>query len=301
MSDTKIVPLKDMKVKYDFRQKRNFSPSDFGKPTLDIYFAFKGVVPTNETLWYETLKWGAGHGVEAAMLEILKYNGIVWEHYDQDFDGLIETTLKIGENVLPIKGFTDARVIKVDEPIEIKSINNKNIMDVRDYDANKPRKNYVGQLAMYMEFLKKDRGHLFVASIDGLHRYWFECRKIAPGKYQCGEVVVDVHEEFERWSKIWTMLQNGESPDIWEYRYKHPIEEVNWKALSTDKVRKARSGEAVVGDWQISWSPYKDLIVQLQGETLGYTFAELEKIKELTKGYTSKKVPALTEKVKNNK
>jgi hypothetical protein len=44
-----------------------------------------------------------------------------------------------------------------------------------------------------------------------------------------------------------------------------------------------------VGDWQVAYSNYKDLIVKQEGTTLGYSLEELALINKLTAGYTSKK------------
>jgi hypothetical protein len=40
--------------------------------------------------------------------------------------------------------------------------------------------------------------------------------------------------------------------------------------------------------FKIDYSPYKDYIIKAQGATLGYTPEEIEKIKELTKGFSAK-------------
>lgn len=274
--------LHKLKYTQETREKGAFYASDFGKPLLDMYFAFKGVKPSNPPKWYDTLKWGAGKGVEDAILDIFKMSGIVQEDYNQKEHGRIE----IEREGIRINGYIDAKM-KDGTPIEVKSINNANRWDVMKYERNEPRSNYVGQLAVYIDALGMDNGNLFVSSIDGLHRFWFDAKKEGM-TVKCGETVVDLDSEYKRWAKLWNdHVLTDTMPDIWEYRYKIPVEEVDWRSLSKTDISKARNGSKVIGDFQVSYSPYKDLIIELQGDTLGYTERELDYILDATKGYTT--------------
>lgn len=272
------------KLKYtpEKREKKAFYASDFGKPSLDIYFAFKGIAPSNPPKWWDTLKWGAGNGVEEAILNIFKGSGVVNEDYDQKEHGRIE----IQREGVQINGYIDA-ITKEGTPIEIKSINNANRFDVLKYERGMPRENYVGQLSVYMDALGVDVGNLFVSSIDGLHRFWFDCNRDGL-KFQCGETKVDLEAEYKRWSDLWkNHIEPGVAPDPFEYRYKIPVEEVDWHSLSSTDISKARNGAKVIGAWQVTYSPWKDLIIEMQGDSHGYTPKELEYIMEATKGYTT--------------
>jgi len=252
--------------------------------SLDLYLGLKGVPITNPPVWYETLRMGAGNGVEDAMLQILKDSRIVDPYYDQDFDGRVEMER---EGVV-IHGYMDAIRMDNGQPIEIKSINNKNAWDIRKYETGEPRESYIGQLSIYQDFLGKDTGHLFVSSVDGLSRFWFDNKRVSDtGDYQCGMTCVNIANEYKRWAKIKAMVDNNEKPDIFEYRYKYPLESIDWANLSADKISKARTGKAVIGDWQVLYSPWKDLIVKLQGTELGYSLEELKYINKVTEGYTN--------------
>lgn len=57
--------------------------------------------------------------------------------------------------------------------------------------------------------------------------------------------------------------------------------------MSKGDISKARNGHKVLGDWQILYSPWKDLIIKRQGAELGYNAEEITKIKQLTEGYTT--------------
>jgi hypothetical protein len=265
------------------KPRKNFYASDFDKSNLDLYFSWTDEPKTNPPKWYDTLKWGAGNGVEDAMLKVLKMNGIVDEEYDQKLHG----GFKIEREGITVSGYTDARNLK-GEPIEIKSINNANVMGIREYENGYPRRNYVGQLSIYLDALGKDRGYLFASSIDGLHRFWFECKKVGDGIYKCGNVTVNVYDEYRRWAKLYTdHIEPRELPDLFQYTYKYPVDKIDWTKVSAGKISSARTGKSVIGDWELGWSDWKNRIVELQGTTLGYTNAELKLILEKTQGYTT--------------
>ena len=279
-----MIDIEKLKFVQEKREKGAFYASDTGKPLLDMYFAFKGVEPSNPPAWYDSLKWGAGNGVEKAIVDIFKSNGIVPEDYDQKVHGRID----IEREGVTIHGYIDAKMID-GTPIEIKSINNANKWDVKKYQDNKPRENYVGQLAVYMDALDLDSGYLFVSSIDGLNRFIFECKRIGYRKFKCGETEVDLDKVYKKWAEFYTKcIVGNEPPDIWEYRYKIPVEEIDFKELSTTDIGKMRNNAKVLGDFQISYSPFKDMIIKMQGDTLGYTPKEIDFIKENTKGFSSK-------------
>lgn len=271
------------------RVRTGFHASDFGRMGFDIYHSLKGTPPSNPAKWNETLKWGAGKGVELQMLQILKDSNYVPSDYVQEES---VPTARIEHCGVSITCHVDA--INLDgEPVEIKSINNKNAVDIAKYKDNRPRENYVGQLAVYMDALGKDNGYLFVASIDGLSYFWFRCENLGAGVYKCGNVEVNVLDEYARWASIKLAVDSGIEPDPFEAgRYKLPLEEIDWSKLSASTISAVRTGKRVIGDpdsWKILYSPYKDMIVEKQGATLGYTEEELAKILELTKGYSSKK------------
>jgi len=265
------------------KPRKNFYASDFDKSNLDLYFSWTDEPKTNPPKWYDTLKWGAGNGVEDAMLKILKMNGIVEENYDQKEHG----GFKIEREGITVSGYTDARN-KNGEPIEIKSINNKNSQGIREYENGYPRHNYVGQLAIYLDALGKKKGYLFCSSIDGLSRFWFECKLVRPGVYQCGKVTVDVNEEYRRWAKLLNEnIKPRVMPDVFEYVYKYPVDKIDWTKIGASTISACRTGKKVLGDWQLSWSDWCDRIIELQGTQRGYTNAELEVVLEKTKGYTT--------------
>ena len=283
------MPPTTLKINHIPRDRKGFHASDYGKLGFDLYCSFKGIEQSNPAQWFETLKWGAGKGVEAQMLLVLKDSGYVAEDYIQEED--VPNAIFEREGV-KIVGHVDAINIH-GEPVEIKSINNKNSVDINKYKDNRPRENYVGQLAIYMDGLGKDRGHMFVASVDGLSYFWFICEHLGDRIYKCGETTVDLNKEYKRWATLKTdFIDKNIEPDPFEAgRYKIPVSEIVWSSLSAATTSSVRTGKRVVGDpeaWRILYSPWKDLIVSRQGATVGYSKEELDEILQITKGYSSK-------------
>lgn len=277
--------LERLKINFEDRDKKAFYAGDYGKSALDLYFAFTGEKKTNPPLWSDTLKWGAGRGVEEQMGIILKDSGIVPRDYDQKRDGRVE----LERHGIKIHGYIDFKT-KGGRPIECKSINNANKYDVFKYQAGLPRESYVGQLASYLEFCKKSEGYLFVASIDGLNYFWLPCKKLKSGKYKCGKITVDIDKEYKRWAMLYKkhiLPRKFPVKFIHEAPYKYDVFKLDWRAQSQNAIKKARQGTAVIGDWRVQFSPWKDKILELQGVTPGYTNEELAHILEVTKGYTT--------------
>ena len=134
MTGNTTVELESLVFKEENKKRTAFYPSDTLKPSWELYQSWIGTEKTNPPKWFETLKWGAGNGVEASMLKVLKDSGIVDKQYDQNIHGLVNHE-KFG---FPLHGRIDA--ITVDGfPIEIKSINNKNIWDIKGYENGFPR------------------------------------------------------------------------------------------------------------------------------------------------------------------
>lgn len=278
-------PLEKFTYSQPQKEKTRFHASDYNKAILDLYLKFKGVPESNPTTWNQVLRFGAGKGVETEALNILKQNGIVANDYDQNVHG----GFKMERENVEISGYMDA--IHVDGcPIEIKSINTKNAYAVLKYRNNTPRGNYVGQLSIYMDYLQKDKGYLFVISMDGLDTFWMECNKIGDRKYQCGTVTVDLNKEYKKWSKLYhEYVLKDKEPPLNQYTYKYDIDKIDWSTMSSSDITKARNGHKVLGDWEILYSPYKDVIVEKQGASLGYNAEELTKIKQYTAGYSARK------------
>jgi hypothetical protein len=280
-------------IKHEKREKKGFNASDAERMAFDIYHAFKGTEPTNPPKWNDTLKFGAGKGVELQMVKVLKDSGIIDPNWNQEEDETHEMEregVKVRMRMDTPAILPNEHGLEVGSCVEIKSINNKNSVDIKKYAEGNPRSNYVMQLAIYMDYLQKDIGYLFVASVDGLSYFFFTCRKTGDGLYECGNTKVNIKAEYQRWAGIQEQLKNGTEPVV-PFRYKIPVGEVDWSKVSKTDIAKARAGHKVIGDegsWAIAYSPYKDLIIKAQGVEAGYNEEELAIINAATRGYTSK-------------
>lgn len=289
------------------RAKTSFYASDMFRLEPDILLPIQGVLPTNPPTWEDKLKFEAGKSIELSIIDTLKFNGIIDENFDQEkeeateivregapirmrFDGRVKVggaKILVQDSTMPV----DVEVeLKEGAPIECKSINNKNAFDISEYQAGNPRDNYVAQLSVYMDALGHDKGYLFCATIDGLHTFWFECKKIKEGIYQAGNTIVDIGNEYKRFGEIWK--RKDQEPKWDEETYMLPIEQIDWTKQSKTAIQNARTNKKVIGtenSWKILYSSYRDLILQKQGvEKRGYSDETVERICTITKGYSAK-------------
>ena len=112
-----------------------------------------------------------------------------------------------------------------------------------------------------------------------------------PYHYICpdNDTEVDLKAVFKRFEKIWLKnVKPKKEPPI-ELIYKYDIEKINWDETSAGAISKARNNHAVIGDWEIKYSDFKDLIIKRQKTCPGYSAVELSRIRELTAGYSTKK------------
>ena len=161
-----------------------------------------------------------------------------------------------------------------------------------DLDKGLPKVSYLKQLAIYMDGLDLDLGYLIQAHfkdnfiIDEI--YQFTLKRNEDGNFSSGAISFNINDTYKKWARLYNQNIVPKIEPKSEYRYKYPIEEIDWKSLSSSKIGSARNNRAVIGDWQVIYSDYKNLIIEREGSTLGYTDKELELINALTKGYTSK-------------
>lgn len=275
------LSLRKLETTTSDRERKAFYASDYGKSNLDLYFSWMNEPRTNPITWRKELLFGAGEGVEMRFLDILKHNGLVDEDYDQRKDGRIE----LYTHNIDINGYIDV-ILKDGTPLEVKATGS--YYNLKQTKAGKPRKSYVGQLGTYMEYLGVDKGYLFIASLDGNSTYLIKCEKVDDYTYQCGDTTVNLSKEWLRWAKLhMNHIVPEEMPDIWEYRFKYDINELDWSSLSNAKISAARNNKYVLGDHQVHYSPWRDKIRDMQEEKEGYSPTEIVRIHKLTKGYTT--------------
>ena len=129
-----------------------------------------------------------------------------------------------------------------------------------------------------------------MAPLEPIHeRYQFPLFQTSPGHFKCNDIEFDITQELARWKRLWDKNVVPRIEPKSEYRYKYPLDEINWSTLSKSTIGDVRMGKKVIGDWQVEYSRYKNMIIEREGVSLGYSLEELAIINKLTAGYTSKK------------
>lgn len=80
---------------------------------------------------------------------------------------------------------------------------------------------------------------------------------------------------FNKWQYVFTCLQNNEEPKP-EYRYKYELTPEYLEKLSDSNIKEAIRGNKILGDWQVSYSPYKNKIIGVDNLSTSYTGEEIK-------------------------
>jgi hypothetical protein len=81
-----------------------------------------------------------------------------------------------------------------------------------------------------------------------------------------------------RWQELEQAIKDRVMPKP-DYQYKYPITRELLQAQSDATLRRMIANEKVLGDWQASYSGYKDINAKQDGGGLGYTSEEITKIR----------------------
>jgi hypothetical protein len=165
----------------------------------------------------------------------------------------------------------------------------------RELEAGRPKTNYLKQLAIYLDALDQDRGKLIYLDRGTGAMYEFTLLREKNLQFKCMNIEFDLLDTYKKWAKFYeeNILREKE-PDYFECGlYKADINSLNWDKISKSDISAARNGRKVIGsnpqeNWKLLYSPYKNLIIQKQGQSLGYSAKEMAAIKKLTKDYSSK-------------
>jgi len=261
-------------------KKTSFWCSESETNVFDIYHRWIGTKKTNPPGAETEVIFSAGKMMELALVEKLVKQGVVKDMDDQ----LRIEMVRCG---VPITGYADAILTEGDMPCEIKTYYGD--YQDRELGNGMVRSSYVKQIAMYMDCTGKENGLLLYMNRGNGKMFEFPVERNGD-RFMCGEVRFDITDTYKKWAQLYenNILKNIEPKS--EYRYKIPIEEIDWSTISNADISKARNNKKVIGDsWSVQYSDYKDLILLQEGVTAGYSEQELDRIKELTAGYSSKK------------
>jgi len=262
------------------KEKTSFWATEAETPVFDLYHKWIGTEVTNEISAEKTMMFNAAKMMELSLVETLDNMGLLKMPEDEQW------RIEGEREGVPVSGYVDA-VFKDGSPLEIKSF--YGYYQIADLKAGKPKESYLKQLAIYMDFMDADKGVLIYIERGTGEMFEFILERVEGLKFRCNDIEFDLSDTYKRWARLYkNNIIPGVEPKS-EYRYKIPIEEIDWKTISNADISKARNGRKVISDhWSVQYSPYKDLIIEREGTGLGYTKEELAKIKELTKGYSTK-------------
>jgi len=291
-----IIELLDKTIKlnheenYLNKEKTSFWASESETMAFDIYHRWMKTEPTNPITEEKLMMLQMRKLTEEAIVENLRRSGLVIESLTNGDRCYFEW----GPHKVPISGYPDLGIKDNKEKIivEVKTYYGQNQhVEIRN---GKVKTSYLIQLAIYMYHKKINHGILLMVNQGTGERFEFDLYKVDnknPYHYICPDNTIEINLEdtFKRWEKIYieNILKKKE-PKI-EYQYKYDIEKIDWNNISSSKIAKARNNHAVIGDWQVLYSDFKDLIIKKQGTVPGYTPEELKRIRELTSGYSIKK------------
>jgi hypothetical protein len=275
-----FVDQADKEKAQERHEKDSFWCSEAETPVFDLYHRWIGTTPTNPPEAEKQMIFMAGKMMELALVETLGKMDLLEKPEDEQF------RVEMEREGVKVTGYMDG-VLKGGIPVEIKSY--YGVYQTKDLEAGKPRESYLKQLAMYMDFMNALQGKLVYLERGTGQMFEFTLENIGGKKYKCINIEFDLEDTYKRWARLY---KNNIVPKIEpksEYRYKKPLEEIDWQSLSSTDISKARNNQKVIGDhpWAIQYSAFKDLILEREGVKAGYTDAELAKIKELTKGYST--------------
>jgi len=290
-----IIPLLDQAIKlsrdedYLGKKKTTFWASESETMAFDIFHRFMGTEPTNPISEEKLMMLQMRKLTEMAVIEFLRKSGTLIPRLTNDERCFFEW----GQNKVPISGYPDAgiKVGKEEIIVEVKTYyGGKQHSEIR---IGNVKPSYLKQLAIYLYHFKIKHGILLMINQGTGERFEYDLYQQPKNKYHfiCPDnsVEINLEETFKRFEKIWIEnIHPQKEPEI-EFIYKYDIEKINWEEITASAISKARNGHAVIGDWAVKYSDFKDLIIERQGTVPGYTPEELNRIKELTAGYSTKK------------
>lgn len=281
---SEFMVAQDQEAQEERHQKNSFWCSESEKPVFDIYHAFIGTKPTNPIDAEKLILFSAGKMMEIALVEQLQKMGLAKEGEQE--------RVEMERHGVPITGYMD--IVFVDgTPGEVKSFYGN--YQLKELKAGNPRVSYLKQLGIAMDYLGKEKGKLIYMDRGTGEMFEFTLLRTSGLKFKCLNVEFDLNDTYKRWARLYNnnIIPKIEPSPFECGKYKEDIDKIKWDKVSKSDIMKARNGHKVIGSdpanqWKILYSPYKELLLEKQGVKAGYTDAEIQQIKLLTKGYSTR-------------
>ena len=290
-----VIQILDQAIKlsreeeYLGKKKTTFWASESETMAFDIFHRFMGTEPTNPMSEEKMMMLKMRKLTEIAIIDFLRKSGKLIPRLTNEERCFFEW----GEHKTPISGYPDAGINVGEEEviIEVKTYyGGKQHSDIRNGNI-KP--SYLKQLAIYLYHFKIKHGVLLMINQGTGERFEYDLYQEGDNPYHfiCPDnaIEIDLEAVFKRFEKIWVENILPQKEPAIELKYKYDIETIKWDEIAASAISKARNNHAVIGDWAVKYSDFKDLIIERQGTVPGYTPQELKRIAELTAGYSTKK------------
>ncbi|MBT6047823.1 MAG: hypothetical protein HOG49_13520 [Candidatus Scalindua sp.] len=271
---------------YAGKKKTSFWASESETMAFEIYHRWMETEPTNPITEEKLMMLKMRKLTEEAVVHYLRKSGKMIERLTNEERVYFEW----GKHKVPVSGYPDTGILVGNEEIliEVKTYyGGHNHSQVRNGYVKSA---YLKQLAIYMLHHKIKHGILLLINQGTGEMFEFDLYNEG-GKYKfvCpdNEQVIDLEDTFKRWETIWVNnIQKKVEPEI-EFQYKYDLKLLKWDELKKSQISGMRTNKAVLGDWQVKFSDFKNLIVEKQGTHLGYNDEEIEYIKSKTEGYST--------------
>lgn len=283
-----------------FRDGRGHYASALTSDMRDLYWAATGTPETNPTDLQGAVRMFLGKAVEEALtahvFANLHFFGIHFYMCEQ---------IPVGASDPAVNGFLDGMArerlpdgsLSAPVVVEIKTKQGYGA-DLFLNDFN-PGENYLAQIGYYLYVTNKrgitNEGRLLFVLLSDKHygeiveicvRYNAEIDEVRAyeARHIDGRVVpidytIKLQPLLDRLKVLDEYVAKKELPPA-EHFYKYPLTPEFLASVSDTNLKRAIEGQKVLGDWQISYSRYKDLHIKAEGATMGYTDAEIEMLKD---------------------
>lgn len=276
---------------YRLRDRREFYASSNDKCRRDEYWSFIGEPETNEPDFTASKSFLLGEAIENAFREKWLANLTKQGVY------LVGKQVPVGGSKPPWNGYIDF-LLEYRTPdsselcvVEFKTITKVGADMLFSNPASLDKDGYVGQLGLYLkDFYDKGhpnvKGSLFFMGfsancwMDMLQynvRYEPETEEAVVYEYIDSKGSphkmtkrVSIRAILDKWNDIIQHVKEKKVPKP-DYVYKYPVTEEMCKNLSDYMLQKVLKGEKIIGDWQVTYSRYRDKIFEVDGITREYT------------------------------
>lgn len=281
------------------KQKQSFWCTESEKNQLEIFLAWNNVPKTNPMEARTQFGLNIRTKVEDIIVGYLDNVGVIVAPEDYvDLDGTVfenpdQHRVQMIREGVPITGYMDAVIMEdgVKVPVEVKT--SYGFYGEKELEAGTPKTTYIKQIAQYMDSMDAKKGYLFQVHFSDngfIPKKFYQFVVTREGNtFTCGDYSFDIYEDvYKRYARIYNdyIVPNVEPKS--EFVYKHNLEAINWMEMPASKIGNARTNKAVIGDWQMIYSDWKDLMIEKEGTCLGYSTEELAYINVATKGYSGK-------------